>query len=167
MLGRRIFDPCGVESEYREVDGLGLLDIETDFADIKTTSQVEATINNFRFKEEEQSEIGGLKLSGYEIHMGTSRGDIGLFRLERQPGNGNAIMDGSMKGNCWGTYIHGIFDHDEFRRAVINDLRRKKNLPQLEGGANYASLKDRAIDGIASLVKENLDMNYVDGLLNL
>ena len=44
MLGRRICDPHGVESPHREIDGIGLLDIETNFENKKTTCRVEASI---------------------------------------------------------------------------------------------------------------------------
>ncbi len=41
MLGRKIFDPHGVESPHREIDGIGLLNIETVFQKEKTTCQAE------------------------------------------------------------------------------------------------------------------------------
>jgi hypothetical protein len=50
---------------------------------------------------------------------------------------------------------------------MINDLRTKKGLPPLEGGINCAAIKDRAIDTLASIVKENIDMDFVKGLLKL
>ena len=42
MLGKKILDPHGVEGPHQEVDGLGLLDVETIFDRVKTTCQVEA-----------------------------------------------------------------------------------------------------------------------------
>lgn len=165
MLGRRIYDPHGVESPHREVDGMGLLDIETNFENTKTTCRVEAAVAGNHFSST-ASGPGDL-LRGYEIHMGTSSGDIGLFRLRRLPDHKEEILDGSMKGHCWGTYIHGIFDDDSFRRAVINGLRARKNLTALESGVNYSFIKDHAIDGIASMVQENIDMEFVNRLLKL
>jgi len=165
MLGRRICDPHGVESHHREIDGIGLLDIETNFENKKTSCRVEASITG------DHCPFGasniGKHLHGYEIHMGTSSGDIGIFRLRRLPDNGDEVFDGSIKGHCWGTYIHGIFDNDLLRRAVINGLRAKKHLPPLESGINYAAIKDRAIDGVAAMVKENIHMEFVDRLLKL
>jgi adenosylcobyric acid synthase len=165
MLGRHICDPHGVESHHREIDGIGLLDIETNFENKKTSCRVEASITG------DHCPFGasniGKHLHGYEIHMGTSSGDIGIFRLRRLPDNGDEVFDGSIKGHCWGTYIHGIFDNDLLRRAVINGLRAKKHLPPLESRINYAAIKDRAIDGIAAMVKENIHMEFVDRLLKL
>ena len=42
MLGKKILDPHQVESDKTEVDGLGLLDVVTEFAPEKSTSQVRA-----------------------------------------------------------------------------------------------------------------------------
>ncbi|OGN97417.1 MAG: cobyric acid synthase CobQ, partial [Chloroflexi bacterium RBG_13_51_18] len=44
MLGRKILDPEGVESEKGEVEGLGLLDVVTEFAAEKSTTQVRARV---------------------------------------------------------------------------------------------------------------------------
>ncbi len=35
-------------------------------------------------------------------------------------------------GLVWGTYIHGLFDQPQFRRAWLNGLRRRKGLPPVE-----------------------------------
>ena len=130
MLGKKIYDPHGIESPHKEVDGLGLLNIETTFEKEKTTCQVEGDLvrsSEFGVKSSENT-----KLTGYEIHMGTSRGDIGLFKLRRLSSNSSLvtrhsslILDGSINGNCWGTYIHGIFENDSFRRGIINSLREQ------------------------------------------
>jgi adenosylcobyric acid synthase len=32
----------------------------------------------------------------------------------------------------WGTYIHGVFDRPEFRRAWLNRVRGRKNLQPLD-----------------------------------
>src|SRR3990172_3379790 len=123
MLGRTIADPYGMESEHREVGGLGLLDVETILETTKVTSQVEAAVISdcgFRIAEWTSKEL----LKGYEIRMGRTTGDIGLFRITLLCSQSNfctpqsAIeLDGSQKGSVWGTYIHGIFDNDGFRRG--------------------------------------------------
>ncbi|MDP2279349.1 MAG: cobyric acid synthase, partial [Nitrospirota bacterium] len=106
MLGKKIYDPHGIESPHKEVDGLGLLNIETTFEKEKTTCLVEAELNG--------KWVNGLmgeshkNLKGYEIHMGTSSGDIGLFKINRFPYSpihrltDSPIFDGSINGNCWG-----------------------------------------------------------------
>jgi len=55
MLGKKIFDPHGVESPHREVGGIGLLNIETEFQKEKTTCQAEAELlGNAEFGMERQ-----------------------------------------------------------------------------------------------------------------
>jgi adenosylcobyric acid synthase len=161
MLGRRISDHLHVESGHDETEGLGLLDIETDFNDTKTTCQVEARPVNAVF---------GISVyepfRGYEIHMGRSSGDIGIFSKRLLTG-GPETIEGSIRANCWGTYIHGIFDHDGFRRSVINGLRMAKGLPGIESGIRYSAVRDEAINRVAAILKENIDMELMMSLLRL
>ncbi len=167
MLGGKILDPHGVESGHAEVAGLGLLDIETLFEKEKITCQAEAELNaecGMRNAEWKCTE----KLKGYEIHMGSSSGAIGLFRLRRLASNSEFriphsefILDGSRKGNCWGTYLHGIFDNNEFRRCLLNGIRESKGLPNLSTGADYAAMKEKAIDNLADMVRKHLDIDFI------
>ncbi len=168
MLGRKLLDPQGIESSQAEVDGLGLLDVDTVFEDRKITSQVEAVI-------EEGAEIVGLgssrdsrRLTGYEIHMGRTTGDIGLFSLSRLSGdNGKrgVISDGAKKGNAWGTYIHGIFDNDHLRRSLINTLRAKRGLAPATGDTAYGQVREEALERWTAVLQEHLDIAYIEKLI--
>ena len=106
-------------------------------------------------------------LKGYEIHMGTSSGDIGLFRLKRPTADREMPLDGSRKNNCWGTYLHGIFENNEFRRAVLNAIREKKGLRPLPVDLDYAGLKEKGLDRLARMVRENLDIGFIERILDL
>ncbi len=163
MLGGKIYDPEGVESPCVETDGLGLLDIETTFAAKKTTRRVEAVpVKNLREDND--------PLKGYEIHMGETAGDVGLFRVRNLSPNKKGLvsyLDGSEKGNCWGTYIHGVFDNDGFRRDLVNNLRAKRGLPLLDPFCSYSAVKERAIDSLAEMVKSHVDMDAVKRMVGL
>jgi adenosylcobyric acid synthase len=163
MLGGKIYDPCGAESDYKEIEGLGLLDIETRLGDTKITSQVEAELVK-------GSDLGikgtSNLLKGYEIHMGISEGDTGLFKLRRFSVDSELILEGSAKGNVWGTYIHGIFDNDKFRRNLLNTLRIRKGLYPFEKTVDYSILRENALNTWAKILKENIDMEFIEGLLN-
>jgi adenosylcobyric acid synthase len=154
MLGKTIRDPHKVESDHAEIDGLGLLDIETLFEKDKITCQAEAEILG--------NEVGSSHgtLHGYEIHMGSSTGDIGLFKLTRN-GSKASVLDGSRKGNCWGTYLHGIFDNNSFRRSVLNSLRAKKSLSPVAESFDYTGMKELAINNLANLVRQHLDIDFI------
>jgi len=161
MLGKKIFDPLAVESNNEVIDGLGLLNIETTFGKDKTTCQVEAEFLD--------DSVSFSKLRGYEIHMGESTGDIGLFKLWRRHSGPSVspVLDGSRNNNCWGTYIHGIFENDLFRRSILNTVRMRKGLSPVTDMCSYGAIKDRALDTLAGIVKENVDMEFIERLAGL
>jgi adenosylcobyric acid synthase len=169
MLGKKIFDPYAVESTKKAVDGLGLLDIETTFERKKTTCQVEAECLL-----PGMCPSGALPLLGYEIHMGESKGDVGVFKIkrlssetERQTSNGERILDGSQKENCLGTYIHGIFENDLFRRSILNMIRARKGLAPLSDICSYSGIKEKALNKLAGIVSEYADMEFIERLAGL
>jgi len=174
MLGKKIYDPHEMESGHRETEGLGLLDIETTLEEVKTTCQVEAEIIGVcdwglgfsKKNTNPRSLIPNPILKGYEIHMGMTTGDIGLFRLNRLDSSNANVFDGSQKGNVWGTYIHGIFDNDVFRRNLINSLRLKKGLMPLEETIDYTKMRDESLDRWARIIKDSIDMKFIGGLIN-
>lgn len=172
MLGRRIFDPYGVESDLKTVEGIGLLDTETTMEQVKTTCQVEAVATGLPLFRTVQDTFFRDPIKGYEIHMGITTGDIGLFKLRRLaqysegPGT-EEELDGSAKGIVWGTYIHGIFDHDGLRRSLIDSLRKAKGLAPLDDAVSYADLRERALDRWADLLREHLDLEFVSGLIGI
>jgi adenosylcobyric acid synthase len=157
MLGKKILDPQHVESDKTEVDGLGLLDVVTEFAPEKSTSQVQAQV---------LADIGlldgikGQELSGYEIHMGQTRGgeQLSAFQITGTPQGPADYPDGVLdsQGKILGTYLHGLFHNDDFRQAFLNNLRRFWGLPDNKSGS--AAAKDREYDKLADLVRQNLDI---------
>ncbi len=174
MLGRKIHDPYCVESSCKAAEGLGLLNIETTFERTKTTCRAEAAINTSgaasgctgRALLSRYGVPPSLLLKGYEIHMGGSKGDIGLFTLKRAF-ESEPVMDGSENKNCWGTYLHGIFENDQLRRGIINSIRARKGMSPLGQTYSYAETKEQAIDSLAKIVRENLDMDFIKGAIRL
>ena len=69
MLGDMIRDPLGVESDQVEVQGLGILDVDREFVGDKLTTRTDASV---------VADSGllagasGVRVSGYEIHVGVS-----------------------------------------------------------------------------------------------
>ncbi|OGW16661.1 MAG: cobyric acid synthase CobQ [Nitrospirae bacterium GWC1_57_7] len=173
MLGKKLFDPERVESPHQETNGMGLLDVETVFDRVKTTCQVKAQAQH-------RAESIGLSvksdetaLEGYEIHMGRTTGEVNLFSLKRTSLNSAfrtphsaLILDGSSKGSVWGTYLHGIFDNDGFRREVINSLRQRRGLQPLDERMNYSKARDESLDRWADILRENLDMKFIEELVS-
>ncbi len=164
IMGRKIYDPHGIESDEREAAGLGLLPVETTFERIKTTRQVAGRLAEpARLGLAAQDEI---EIKGYEIHLGVSSGELGLFEVRHYKEKVAAYWpDGAADENCWGTYIHGIFENDVLRRGIINQIRKKKGLAPLVDGLNYGKIKERALDNLAAVVRENMDMRFVAQLI--
>jgi adenosylcobyric acid synthase len=164
MLGQRILDPQKVESNEAEVAGLGLLDAVTEFAPVKSTTQVRARVI---------SDLGmlagarGLEITGYEIHMGQTRSaaQTGAFHVIQTPQGAADYNDGMLSedGAVLGTYLHGLFHNDAFRQTFLNTLRKRRGLPESNNGA--ISVKDREYDKLADLVRHSLDIPQIYRIL--
>ena len=161
MLGEVIRDPQHTESQNDEVAGLGLLGMETVFASEKLTSQVVAQCQELHFMVQS---ISADNLQGYEIHMGhtafTREADKHPFTVCQRRGNTCASQEGTANaaGNVFGTYIHGVFDNDVFRRSVLNALRHSKGLEALANTRNVMAEKQKAYEHLADVVEKALDM---------
>lgn len=161
MLGEVIRDPQHTESQNDEVAGLGLLGMETVFASEKLTSQVVAQCQDLHFMGQS---ISAENLQGYEIHMGhtafTREADKHPFTVCQRRGKACASQEGTANaaGNVFGTYIHGVFDNDVFRRSVLNAIRHSKGLEALANTRNVMAEKQQAYEHLADVVENALDM---------
>ncbi|MGK4007875.1 cobyric acid synthase [Sorangium sp. So ce1036] len=169
MLGGAIEDPEGVESAEREARGLGLLDVWTRFERAKTTAQVRARIAGGSFlgaagaAEEE--------LAGYEIHMGRverTGGAAAAFEIRTRSGRAEAALDGAVSadGAVVGTMIHGIFENDGLRRALLTALRERRGLPAPAGGPAIPG-RHEEYDRLATAVEASLDRALLDRIVGL
>ncbi len=122
LLGERIRDPYGVESDRKEVRGLNLLPIETSLEKEKVVRKVIGTCL-----------MDGKRVRGYEIHMGQtkalSRSGEPFLRIHL-PGDKSTWDDGwtIKRGQIAGTYVHGILDTPGFRGEFLNSIRKAKGL---------------------------------------
>jgi len=120
ILGMRIKDPYGIESKKGEVEGIGLLPVETVLFSEKVLRKVKG-----------RCLVNDKNVEGYEIHMGrtVSIHKKGTPFLELAL-DGRVWKDGwvNERGNVMGTYLHGIMDSDEFREDFLNKIRIKKGL---------------------------------------
>lgn len=148
MLGRRIADPEKIEVGG-EINGLGLLDVTTQLAGTKITQLVEA--ESLAVEPQQR-----LTVRGYFIHMGqTSRGKARAafhVRLVKSTVGGPELpleecLDGAANdtGRVWGTYVHGLFDVPEFRRAWLNRARDRKGLETLKDSVSRDA--SQSLDG--------------------
>ena len=141
MLGRTIADPDGIEGPPGSEPGLGLLDVETVLEPAKTLALTEA-----------QDRTSGAPVQGYEIHLGRTDGPDctrGWLALADGRVDGAARPDGRVMG----TYLHGLFSADGFRRAFLDRL----GAPASELG--YEDGVDRALDALAAHCEAHLDLD--------
>lgn len=139
MLGRVIRDPAGRDGTAGEVQGLGLLDVDTVMAPDKRLERVSGTAL-------------GQPVAGYEIHMGRTHGPDCARAFAHVPRPDGAI---GADGRVMGTYLHGLFADDAFRAAFLARL----GTPSQPG---YESGVDRTLDDLADHLEAHLD---VAGLL--
>ena len=131
MLGKLVLDPDGVESTIHHAEGLALLDAVTVMRPEKQTHQAEAILLDSAHSFVPYRAAG--QLLGYEIHMGETllgEGVSPFARVVSRSGEKVDVLDGAVStdGRIMGTYLHGIFDNDGFRAALLNRLRRQKGL---------------------------------------
>jgi adenosylcobyric acid synthase len=170
MLGLRVTDPSGVESRLKATTGLGLLEMNTEMFPEKITSQVEAVLLDQRLFSFNSSE----PLFGYEIHMGRSV-SLGaaqpLFRIIRRGASSEAELDGLAQpdGRVWGSYIHGLFDNDNFRRHFLLDLARRSGRTNTISAVpfSYRQWKEEQFDRLALHVRRNCDVEQIYRLMGL
>ncbi|BEH11519.1 MULTISPECIES: cobyric acid synthase [Geobacter] len=136
MLGKRVADPHAVESDIREAEGLGLLDVVTVMLEQKSTHRAAAELLPSGFLVAPRCRGG---LAGYEIHLGeTILGpSVRPFaRITSRSGAPVEVLDGAVSsdGRVFGTYLHGIFDNAVFRTSFLNRLRKAKGLAERRPG---------------------------------
>lgn len=170
MLGKVLKDPYHVENDLEEVEGIGLLDVETTFEMEKTTTQVKAILDeNFHGYLEN---LSGKEVSGYEIHMGITKrneNSNNFVTVKQKLEQKVNYQVGSVNKECnvFGTYLHGIFDDIDFTRTVLNNIRKMKNLEPIESNVkSFKEFKNQQYDKLADYLREHLDMEKIYEIMN-
>ena len=105
-----------------------------------------------------------MSLYGYEIHHGRTDGR-GLEPVVRRD-DGQVIGIGRDQERIWGTYLHGLFDADAFRRWFIDRLRARRGLP-VDGRIRAVYNLESALDRLAETVRRSLRMDFIYRLMGL
>ena len=170
MLGKVLKDPYHVENDLEEVEGIGLLDVETTFEMEKTTTQVKAILDeNFHGYLEN---LSGKEVSGYEIHMGITKrneNSNNFVTVKQKLEQKVNYQVGSVNKECnvFGTYLHGIFDDIDFTRTILNNIRKMKNLEPIESNVkSFKEFKNQQYDKLADYLREHLDMEKIYEIMN-
>jgi adenosylcobyric acid synthase len=145
MLGKTVADPGGIEGPAGETPGLGLLDVATVMTPEKSLTRVSAV-----HAETKQA------IEAYEIHIGRTGGNDRARPFARVGGAAEGAI--SADGRVHGSYLHGLFTSDEFRRAFLARLGVSAS------NESYSAKVESALDALAEHIEKHLD---VDGILAL
>ena len=166
MLGDSLSDPDHVEAGG-EIRGMGLLPMDTVFEAAKTRTRVTGT---FEKVEGALSDLSGVSLSGYEIHMGVSTLKEGVKPatcIEDFVKADGKKADGAQRGNVYGSYVHGIFDKEEVAKAVVKGIGRMKGIDTEDiTGVDFQAFKETQYDILAAELRKHLDMEKIYEILN-
>ncbi len=148
MLGREIADPDGIEGKPGSTPGLGLLDLTTVMTADKRVTETEAI-----------HPASGTRVKGYEIHLGRTEGPDRarpLFSVNGQP-EGAVRAD----GRAMGSYLHGMFTEDAFRRAFL------AGLGATPGNFSYDQSVEETLDALADHLAANVDCEKLLALASI
>ncbi|SIO40703.1 adenosylcobyric acid synthase (glutamine-hydrolysing) [Rhodovulum sp. ES.010] len=140
MLGRKIRDPEGLEGPAGETAGLGLLDLETVMLPDKTLTRIAAT-----------HAATGAAFDGYEIHIGRTDGPDRTRPFAHVGGRPEGAV--SADGRIAGSYLHGLFAADGFRRAWLSALG------QPAGPHSYGAAVEDTLDALAAHLERHMPID--------
>ena len=146
MLGRLVHDPQGLEGSPASEPGLSLLDAETTLLPEKSLAVTHARHCATR-----------LPIAGYEIHLGSTAGNDCTRPFAEVEGRPEGAV--SADHRVEGTYLHGCFTADEFRRAYLAALGGA-----LSTSSSFTAMVDETLDALALHLAAHADL---DRLLQL
>ena len=160
ILGETLDDPFSKEglgeNLNKSIEGIGLLPLKTTFLKNKMTRQIQT----------ESIWPCSSKINGFEIHNG-------LTELMKNQKEVKSIFknlklgwykENNNGGTIAGSYIHGIFENDDWRDKYLSQIRKNRNLPKLDKRTNsYKIKREKIINNLAKEFKNHLN---ISSLLN-
>jgi adenosylcobyric acid synthase len=151
MLGEEIQDPFSIESQYLKMEGLGLLPIQTTITKEKTTVLSSGILELYG---------KSFEVTGYEIHMGETRTAAKCQWLIKTKNGTDGCKTADEK--IIGTYFHGIFHNDEFRKELLNKIRETKGLAPVHHRVSFNKVREDAFDNLADHVRRHVKLDYIE-----
>ncbi|MCE5221214.1 MAG: cobyric acid synthase [Clostridium sp.] len=165
ILGTLVLDKLGVEGNISQEEGFGFLDIKTRFNETKITRQTKGEILcDLKLVKS----IEGNIISGYEIHNGISKvGKKAIPFIKDLEGNVVGVCD--KEKMVAGTYLHGIFDSEDFINLFIKSLKESNDIIISEEAiiGKINEYKNNEYDKLAKFFKENIDMNKLRDIIEI
>ncbi len=157
IMGDTLLDPRHLESDTNCMEGLHLLPLATTIEPDKTLTRLSHVATPF-----------GVQTCGYEIHHGQTCMTKTLPDMQyfSRPDTENGRFLGCAMGRMVGTYLHGLFDDDLFRRAFLDTVRQ--SLGKKPYGKPLASWNpDAELDRLADAVRSACDIKAILRILGL
>ena len=158
MLGEDLEDPYSKEGtnffKKDNIKGIGILPLKTVFQNKKITKRVNCTANW----------PCRTKIEGFEIHNGTTEmiekiSGKTINQIFKQNKLGWYI-DHNQRGSTAGTYLHGIFDNDQWRLSFLNLIRDKKGIRILDKfNKPYKIKREAIINNLATQFKKHINIS--------
>ncbi len=157
MLGKSLVDPHKKESindlNSLTYSGMDLLPIKTTFGENKHNSQREEIISWPTEK----------SVKGFEMHYGESdlidNKNLKIITLFKNSSLG-WVIEKQDKSFIGGTYLHGIFENDAWRRQWINKIRQKKGLKKLNHNQeSNLDKRERLLDLLADSFEKYITLD--------
>lgn len=167
MLGKTIKDPLGVETSIDEISGIGLLSHETIFETDKVTMQTTVKVKAKLNEDSVFHGIEDMKLKGYELHCGITKLDLEkdtVFSEHFNLDEDDNKIDGAVNAdqNVLGTYLHGIFDNEEFSKTIISNIKKQKGIQDVDDiEFDYEKFKKSEYDKLEKHFRTHLDLEKV------
>jgi adenosylcobyric acid synthase len=164
MLGVQIEDPQGIENGGVPCarEGLGLLRVRTVLQAEKVTRPATGRILRPMIFGQHSNECA---FHGYEIHVGeTVYAEEGTpFAEVTRAGTNALVTDGAISADqrVFGTYVHGIFDDDNFRHAFLDAARAARGLAPCAARTFVSAERESRLNRLAAHVRRSLDIEMI------
>ena len=157
MLGEILEDPYSKEGSYvnhkKSIEGIGLLPLKTIFFQTKITRRINC----------EAAWPSSTKIEGFELHNGiteiTKKENINNIFKQNNLG---WYLDKKEEGSIAGTYIHGIFENDQWRINYFNLIRNKRGIKKLDKiNKPYKIKREAIINNLANQFQKNINISQL------
>ena len=146
MLGRTVLDLDGHDGMPCQMKGLGLQEVGTRMTGNKRVVETDG-----------RSVELDVPVTGYEIHTGETNGPDAERPFATLAGQADGAR--SANGRIQGTYLHGAFASDDFRRAWLRRLGA-----ETDDTLDYDAAVEQALDALADGVEAALNIEALFAL---
>ena len=154
MAGGPIDDPEGIEGPPGFDKGMDWLPVTTTFERSKVLDRPVGSAV--------AGPGAGHRIDGFRIYHGrvTAEADATPWLVSD---TGEVL--GWHAGWLSGTTLHGVFEDDGFRSALLLRAARRTGKHWVPGEMGFAAARQSRLDAIADLIEEHLDMAHLDRII--